>query len=297
MHPEPSPRPVGPRDGGDQPGGHRGSGALPAWRRTTDGEQRWPAALTVLTAIALQLVLPSRLGLHPKYLLPGLETALLIALVIANPGRFNARRRLLRAGGLVMIGLVIAANAASATLLISDLLHSRGPTTNAGSLLTSAGDIYLTNIIAFGLLYWELDRRGPVARAHADIAHPDFMFPQMTNPDLARPHWAPNLGLPLPQPDQRHRLQPHRHHANDPPSQGVHGAAVRRRPTHRRTGHRPGHQHLEITQRTPPGHRALPGRCLPCLPVAASVCGAGPVGPCRASWLDHLMWGPAWLLG
>jgi hypothetical protein len=193
MHPEPSPRPVGPRDGGDQPGGHRGSGALPAWRRTTDGEQRRPAALTVLTAIALQLVLPSRLGLHPKYLLPGLETALLIALVIANPGRFNARRRLLRAGGLVMIGLVIAANAASATLLISDLLHSRGPTTNAGSLLTSAGDIYLTNIIAFGLLYWELDRRGPVARAHADIAHPDFMFPQMTNPDLARPHWEPQI--------------------------------------------------------------------------------------------------------
>ena len=122
----------------------------------------------------------ARLGLHPKYLLPGLETALLIALVIANPGRFNARRRLLRAGGLVMIGLVIAANAVSAALLISDLLHSRGPTTNAGSLLTSAGDIYLTNIIAFGLLYWELDRRGPVARAHADIAHPDFMFPQMT---------------------------------------------------------------------------------------------------------------------
>lgn len=180
MHPKPSNRPVSPRDGGYQLGGHRGSGALPACRRTTDGEQRWPAALTVLTAIALQLVLPSRLGLHPKYLLPGLETALLIALVIANPGRFNARRRLLRAGGLVMIGLVIAANAVSAALLISDLLHSRGPTTNAGSLLTSAGDIYLTNIIAFGLLYWELDRRGPVARAHADIAHPDFMFPQMT---------------------------------------------------------------------------------------------------------------------
>jgi len=41
------------------------------------------------------------------------------------------------------------------------------------------------------LLYWELDRRGPVARAHADVAHPDFMFPQMTNPDLARPHWEP----------------------------------------------------------------------------------------------------------
>jgi hypothetical protein len=193
MHPTTPRHPAGQVEDGDQPGTHHLPGAVPAWRRKTDGEQRWPAALTVLAAIALQLVLPSRLGLRPKYLLPGLETALLIALVIANPGRFNARSRLLRAGGLIMIGLVIAANAASAGLLISDLLHSRGPTTNAGSLLTSAGDIYLTNIIAFGLLYWELDRRGPVARAHADVAHPDFMFPQMTNPDLARPHWEPQI--------------------------------------------------------------------------------------------------------
>jgi len=193
MHPATPRPPKGQVKGGDQPGTHHLASPVPAWRRKTDGEQRWPAALTVLAAIALQLVLPSRLGLHPKYLLPGLETALLIALVVANPGRFNTRSRLLRAGGLVMIGLVIAANAVSAGLLISDLLHSRGPTTNASSLLTSAGDIYLTNIIAFGLLYWEVDRRGPVARAHADVAHPDFMFPQMTNPDLARPHWEPQI--------------------------------------------------------------------------------------------------------
>ena len=193
MHPATPRHPNGQVEVGDQPSSQRQAGPVPAWRRKTDGEQRWPAALTVLAAIALQLVLPSRLGLHPKYLLPGLETALLIALIVANPGRFNTRSPLLRAGGLVMIGLVIAANAVSAGLLISDLLHSRGPTTNAGSLLTSAGDTYLTNIIAFGLLYWELDRRGPVARAHADVAHPDFMFPQMTNPDLAPPHWEPQI--------------------------------------------------------------------------------------------------------
>ena len=165
----------------------------PAWRRPTSGEARLPAAGAVLAAIILQLVLPSRLGIQPKYLVPGLEAALLVALVTANPRRLNKRSRPLRIGGLTLIALVILANGYSAGLLILDLLQGRGPTTSAGQLLSSAVDIYLTNIIAFGLLYWELDRGGPVARAHADAPHPDFMFPQMTNPDMAPPHWEPDI--------------------------------------------------------------------------------------------------------
>ena len=180
-----------PREG--QPGRQHPPGAGPAWRRRTDGERRWPVAVAVLVAIALQLVLPARLGLRPKYLIPGLEAALLVALVVANPGRFTDRNRLLRPGGPALLVLVIAANTVSAGLLINDLLRSRGPVTDATALLTSAGDVYLTNIIAFGLLYWEFDRGGPVARAHADVPHPDFMFPQMTNPDLAPTHWEPQI--------------------------------------------------------------------------------------------------------
>lgn len=166
---------------------------LPAWRRPTQGEPRWPVALTVLAAVALQLLLPSRLGIHPKYLIPGLEAALLIALTIADPGRFNKRSTLLRAGGLVLLVVVILANAVSAALLINDLLHSRGPSADATQLLTTAGDIYLTNVLTFGLLYWEIDRGGPVARTHADELYPDFVFPQMTNPDFAPAHWEPAI--------------------------------------------------------------------------------------------------------
>jgi len=135
----------------------------PAWRRRTEGERRLPVAIAVAAAIILQLVLPSRLGIQPKYLVPALETALLIALTIANPGRLNSRSRPLRLGGLTLIALVILANGFSAALLINDLL------------------------------YWEVDRGGPAARAHADIPTPDFMFPQMTNPHLAPLHWEPCL--------------------------------------------------------------------------------------------------------
>lgn len=167
--------------------------SAPAWRRRTEGERRLPVAIAVAAAIILQLVLPSRLGIQPQYLVPALETALLIALTIANPGRLNRRSRPLRLGGLALIALVILANGFSAALLINDLLHGRGPVKSGAELLSSAGDIYLTNIIAFGLLYWEVDRGGPAARAHADILTPDFMFPQMTNPHLAPLHWEPCL--------------------------------------------------------------------------------------------------------
>ena len=169
-------------------------GTVPGWRRKTEGEHRLPVAVTVLAAIGLQLLLPDRLGLQPKYLLPALEMALLIALVVANPRRMDKRSRPLRVGGLTLIALVILANGFSAGLLITDLLQSRGPAKSASDLLASAGDIYLTNILAFGLLYWEIDRGGPVARAHADNPHPDLLFPQMTNPDLAPLHWEPRIG-------------------------------------------------------------------------------------------------------
>jgi hypothetical protein len=53
----------------------------------------------------------------------------------------------------------------------------------------SAASIYLTNIIAFGLWYWEFDRGGPVARAAATRAHPDFLFPQMATPEIAHTDW------------------------------------------------------------------------------------------------------------
>ncbi len=45
----------------------------------------------VLVAVGLQLALPERLGLRLKLLLRALEGALLVALVVADPGRLQSR--------------------------------------------------------------------------------------------------------------------------------------------------------------------------------------------------------------
>jgi uncharacterized membrane protein len=51
--------------------------------------------------------------------------------------------------------------------------------------------VLLTNVVTFGLLYWELDRGGPSARRAKPARFPDFEFPQTTAPALAAPDWQP----------------------------------------------------------------------------------------------------------
>jgi hypothetical protein len=64
---------------------------------------------------------------------------------------------------------------------------------NPNALLGDGAAIYVTNIIVFGLWYWEFDRGGPVARAQATRQFPDFLFVQMMNPELAPPGWSTKI--------------------------------------------------------------------------------------------------------
>ena len=164
---------------------------LPAWLRVTRGEPRWAAALVTLVAIGLQFPLPGRLVLlHPDWLLPALQAALLLVLLIANPRRIERQSQTIRATSLAMIAAISLANIYSADSLVSGLIHGTAGST-AGPLLITGGSIWLTNIIVFALWYWELDRGGPVDRMNAVHKFPDFQFVQMTDPELAPPDWEP----------------------------------------------------------------------------------------------------------
>ncbi|HEX7660488.1 MAG TPA: hypothetical protein VF444_13520 [Pseudonocardiaceae bacterium] len=140
-------------------------------------------------AIALQTVLPTKLVLGPHLLLPALSTLLLVALVMLGPGRAATHHRHARKVSLVLVVVVSAGNALSGVLLVEHILD--GTIGNqAGPLLASGASIYLTNIVVFSLWYWEIDSGGPAARA-AGARHPDMMFPQMANPELAPRDWEP----------------------------------------------------------------------------------------------------------
>jgi uncharacterized membrane protein len=167
---------------------------MPAWKRATEGEARWQATAAVAVAIALQFPLPDRLILvHPVWLLPAVETLLLVVLVTANPHRINRESQAVRVVSLVLVAIFSLTNAWSVARLAVGLVQGTEGE-NAGPLLVTGGVIWLTNVIVFALWYWEFDRGGPVARAHATRSYPDFQFVQMTSPQLAPPDWEPMFG-------------------------------------------------------------------------------------------------------
>lgn len=154
------------------------------------GEPHWPPQLTVLVAIVLQLLLPDRLTLGTRWLLPAMEGVMLIALFVASPQRLEAPHSVRRILTLTTTALVSFANAVSLALLAHSLLH-RGLNASDGRPLIIAGSlIWLTNVLIFALWYWELDRGGPGLRAVGLDESPDFLYPQMTEPTLC-PNWRP----------------------------------------------------------------------------------------------------------
>jgi uncharacterized membrane protein len=165
---------------------------VPAWRQVTEGEHRLPVTIAVLFMIALQATLPEHLSLIAWWVLPVIEAAILVVLVVSNPRRLTHISRPLRGLSLALIAVASLANGWSAGSLITELIRGTAGG-DAGLLLATGGNIWLTNIVIFGLWYWDLDRGGPSARAHAVKHTPDFLFPEMTAPELAAPDWEPHF--------------------------------------------------------------------------------------------------------
>ena len=148
-------------------------------RRGKRGEARVPPAVAVLVAVALYAVLPEPLLVGPRFLIPALELVLLVALIATNPLRMTRQTRRSRAASLVLTVLVVTSNLVTLGLLVVDLVGAQD--TPGASLLIAALQVWATNVIAFGLIYWELDRGGPVARtqkSREELPLADFRFTQ-----------------------------------------------------------------------------------------------------------------------
>lgn len=149
-------------------------------------------SLAVLVAVGLQAAVPSRLGLQPHWLLPALEIAVFVALVITSPGRIVRVSSVVRATTTVLVAAISVGNAWSLVLLLHGLVTGTVGQ-QPGPLLLSGAAIWGTNVIVFGIWYWEFDRGGPARRALGTRPHPDFLFPQQANPDMAPKGWQPQF--------------------------------------------------------------------------------------------------------
>ena len=163
-----------------------------AWRSVTREEPRVWVTSAIVLDIVIMLALPPRIANHPRWVLPSLAGVLLIGVFVAKSTRSTARSRWLRVVSLSLIAVMSLSNAASAGRLIVDLVRGEGIRDPAHLLLTGAA-IWTSNVIVFGIWYWEFDRGGVVERALGDRTYPDLLFPQMTSPELAPPDWEPGF--------------------------------------------------------------------------------------------------------
>jgi hypothetical protein len=152
----------------------------------------WGPQLVVAGTILLDVSLPERVTIGPSWLLPALEGLLLFGLVAVTPHPRMRNSPLRRRIAIGLIGIVSAVNVVSLVLLCHYLLRGGG-TTHGHALILAGIVLWVTNVLLFGLWYWELDRGGPPAREQATDGHPDFLFPQMSDPRFAPEGWMPNL--------------------------------------------------------------------------------------------------------
>jgi hypothetical protein len=129
-------------------------------------------------------LLPNSLLLGPRLLIPALEVVLLGLVVRSNPVRLTRETRFSRIASLGLTGLIILTNLTALGLLVHDLVSSH--VKGGGSLLLAALQVWATNVIAFALLYWDLDRGGPVSRSRLPrdrLPLADFRFSHGENRD------------------------------------------------------------------------------------------------------------------
>jgi len=170
--------------------------------RSSAGENRlWPALAVVVAALAYA-VLPESLLVGPRLAIPAVELVLLGALLVTNPRRLVRQTRWSRGTSIALACLVIAANLVALAMLVRALTSSKP---DGMPLLLAGMQVWLTNVIGFGLLYWEIDRGGPVARhtVSRDRMPPaDWRFSQDENQDAVvevastsseRNNWRPEF--------------------------------------------------------------------------------------------------------
>ena len=161
---------------------------------STRHTRRWPASVAVLAVLILQMLVPPQIHVLPRWLMPAIGALLLLPLVWANPFHLRRDEPWLRWVALALLAVLVAVNAFYLAGLIFFL--NSGNASDGQVLVRGAVLIWATNVVAFAVWYWEIDRGGPFARApehERPEERVDLLFPQMTVDLPGWERWLPGF--------------------------------------------------------------------------------------------------------
>jgi hypothetical protein len=95
-----------------------------------------------------------------------------------------------RRAAFTLLAVLVLGNLVALGSLIGGLVSTSVSDLGGGELLLTGLVIWTTNVVAFGLLFWEVADEGPVARHKEDVPRRDFQFPQDGN---AQDGWRPRV--------------------------------------------------------------------------------------------------------
>ena len=161
--------------------------------KATHIEPRWPVAIATLAVLFMLAMLPGRVRLFPAWTPYALVIAVLtpmvaVTLTRGTPGWLRVERTIT----LFFCFVAGLGNVASLVILIRRIVD--GSTGIGGlQLLASSIGIWIINVLVFSLLYWQIDRNGPEARANNAVTRPDWQFHRRGAPDDAPLNWRPTF--------------------------------------------------------------------------------------------------------
>jgi uncharacterized membrane protein len=141
-------------------------------------EHRWVVGIAILIVLGLYFVIPQSVQPLPRWIVPSIGALMLIPQVILNPTKLVNERGWSRWLSIILAAILVLVNQATIVLVLRELIggDAKGPT-----VLLSAALVWVSNVIAFAFVYWELDLGGPFARrlhgARLSVGM-DFRFPQ-----------------------------------------------------------------------------------------------------------------------
>jgi len=151
--------------------------------------QRLASIVGILSLGIIYLFLPERLTFGPNWLPLVIEVVLAIPFLYALATRRHLPHKLTRTLGLLLASVATLALLASIVLLVITL--PARDSSQAGGLLFDAAILWISNILIFGLWFWEIDGGGPTKRHLMGHKAMDFLFPQQANNTSER--WAPHF--------------------------------------------------------------------------------------------------------
>jgi uncharacterized membrane protein len=141
-------------------------------------EHRWAVFVSIFVALALYFFIPQKYQPIPHWIVPAIGALILVPQFILNPVHFVRERAWSRWLSVALAAILVIVNQITIVLVVQELVHgsAKGP-----SILLTAAMVWITNVIAFAFVYWELDLGGPFARrlhGTRETMVMDFRFPQ-----------------------------------------------------------------------------------------------------------------------